>query len=287
MQVFHNVHMLPIQGRDPMLGSNVFMIGDDKELAILDPGNDFGYTVDTAIHSIMAYLGSIGNPRVKYVIVSHAHPDHHLGCVKLRKNTRAKIVAHSKEASSLAKELKRRKIDVVVEGGNVIEVGGTELKVVHSPGHTPGHIGLYMQKRGIFFSGDNVVGHGTTAIAPPDGDMLIYLKSLNLIKNLNAKIICPGHGPIITDPAAKLKELIDHRMMREGQVLKQIREGITDTRVMMERIYFPEKIDPMFYDWAEKQVVCHLLKLEKEGRVAPFEEEDKTKYRLVRRKKKK
>ncbi len=287
MLVFHNVHMLPIPGRNPLLGSNVFMVGNDKELAILDPGNDFGYTVDTAVHSIMAYLGSLGNPRVKYIIVSHAHPDHSLGCIELRKNTRAKVVTHIKEAPRLAKELKRRKIDVTVKNRDIIEVGSVKLRVVHSPGHTPGHICLYMFERGIFFSGDNVVGHGTTAINPPEGDMMIYLDSLRKIRDMKSRIICPGHGPIITDPAAKLKELIDHRMMREKQVLKQLRGGITDTRTMMERIYIPENIPKMFYDWAEKQIVCHLQKLEKEGRAVAYQEGEKTKYKPARGKKKK
>lgn len=286
MQVFHNVHMIPIPGRDPMLGSNVFMMGDGKELAILDPGNDFGYTVDTALHSIMSYLGSIGNPKVKYIIVTHAHPDHSLGCVKLKGSTGAKVVAHSKEAPALARELKPKKVGLTVEDGDILEVGGAKLKVIHSPGHTPGHICLYMLERDILFSGDNVVGHGTSAINPPDGDMLTYLKSLHQLSTLKSRLICPGHGPIITDPKAKLKELIDHRMMREGQVLKELRKGIKNTRTMMEHIYIPENIDPRFYDWAEKQVICHLQKLEKERRVAHYQEGEHTRYRLVAGKKK-
>jgi glyoxylase-like metal-dependent hydrolase (beta-lactamase superfamily II) len=117
--------------------------------------------------------------------------------------------------------------------------------------------------------------------------MLIYLESLRHIKSLNRRIICPGHGPIITDPKAKLKELIDHRIKREEQVLKQVRDGITDTRTMMERIYIPENIPEMFYDWAEKQVLCHLLKLEKEGRVVSYKEGEETRYRPARGGKKK
>jgi glyoxylase-like metal-dependent hydrolase (beta-lactamase superfamily II) len=123
----------------------------------------------------------------------------------------------------------------------------------------------------VLFSGDNALGMGTTAISPPPrGDMARYIESLRRMQALDAALLCPGHGPIVHEPNRKIQELIDHRRERDEQVLALLQEG-KGTLTQLVRGIYPE-LERRLERMARGQILSHLYKLEREGKVAMREE---------------
>jgi glyoxylase-like metal-dependent hydrolase (beta-lactamase superfamily II) len=164
------------------------------------------------------------------------------------------------------KEAAQGKPDLLVKDGEALQVGSLTLRMVHSPGHTAGHLSPFLEDDRVLFAGDNVLGLGTTVVPPPPhGDMAQYIASLGKMQALNPALMCCGHGPVVKEPNTKLQELIDHRHEREAQILELARGGADTVKAMVKAIY-PE-LDKRLVGMATSQVVSHLSKLEGEGRV--------------------
>jgi glyoxylase-like metal-dependent hydrolase (beta-lactamase superfamily II) len=114
------------------------------------------------------------------------------------------------------------------------------------------------------FTGDTILGTGTTAIFPPDGDMADYFRSLQTLRAIRPRRILPAHGPIREDAVALIDEYIAHRLEREQQVLDAFASGATTPAALRVRIY-PD-LDPRLHGAAEIQIEAHLIKLREEGR---------------------
>jgi len=273
MLVAPKIHKIPIPGSDPAHVSNVYLIGEG-EVAVLDPGSG-------QEDAILNYLATLGNPRVVKVIVTHSHQDHCGGAPKIQQATGAEILGPLTDLPYINETMKTAAVDIPLKDGETIEVGSVTLKVIHTPGHTPGHIALFMEAEKILFPADNVVGTGTTAIPPsPQGDMFDYVNSLRKLLALESRLICSGHGPIIENPREKIESLIHHRQARENQVIDALKGGKETPYDIMLSIYEKE-IEPRLYRAAEGQVISHLIKLEKEGKVKGSEREGKKYYLLV------
>jgi glyoxylase-like metal-dependent hydrolase (beta-lactamase superfamily II) len=163
--------------------------------------------------------------------------------------------------------------DMLADDGDRLSVGSLSLRLVHTPGHTAGHICVFLEEDRVLFSGDNVLGMGTTAIAPPPhGDMLRYLASLRKMQGLDAALLCPGHGPVVKEPNRKIQELLDHRRERDEQIVTFIGQGRDTVRRLVKAVY-PE-LDRRLVPMATGQVLSHLHKLEQEGKVKTRREGD-------------
>ncbi len=209
---------------------------------VIDPGPP----IDSHIQAIRAVA-----PELRAILITHRHADHAPAAVPLKAMTGARIVAPE---GVLAET------DVVVRGGETIE----GLEVIHTPGHTHEHV-CYMTPDGDLFTGDTILGTGTTAIFPPDGNMADYIRSLQMLRSRNPRRIYPAHGPVRDDAVALIDEYIAHRLERERQVLESIRHGATTAGEMRAAIY-PD-LDPRLHGAAEIQINAHLIKLRDEGRV--------------------
>ncbi|MCH7812290.1 MAG: MBL fold metallo-hydrolase, partial [Chloroflexi bacterium] len=155
--------------------------------------------------------------------------------------------------------------DETVSDGDTLRVGGLTLRMVHTPGHTAGHLSPFLEDEQVLFAGDNVLGVGTTVVPPPPhGDMAQYIESLRKMQSLEAELMCCGHGPVVKEPNRKLQELIDHRHEREEQILSLVGEG-HDTVKKLVRAIYPE-LDKRLLGMAQSQVLSHLAKLERDGR---------------------
>ncbi len=267
---------------------NVFLIRDGGEAALIDSG--FGDD-----DSYKARSEAVAGLSLKYIIITHHHFDHSSGAPRLREATGAKIVVHraeeelllnpkletgdmevagdgeeQKKAREMAKkwrdEAAKATPDVRVEDGDVLQVGGLHLRSVHAPGHTAGHLCIVLEEERLLFAGDNVLGVGTAAIAPPPhGDMGEYIRSLRKMQSLDAELLAPGHGPLVEEPRRKLQELIDHRQQREDQILKLIADGKDDVKSLVKAIY-PE-LDKRLMQMATGQALSHLHKLQSDGKL--------------------
>ena len=110
------------------------------------------------------------------------------------------------------------------------------LEAIATPGHTGEHF-CFLTSDGDLFTGDTILGAGTTTIFPPDGDMGAYIESLRKLRARNPRVIYPGHGPIRKDAVALIDSYIEHRLEREGQILDALGSGPADVHALRHRVY--------------------------------------------------
>lgn len=269
MQVSAHAHSIPVPPGAFMAlrPPSIFFVIAGNEAAFVDTGWGDDPTVDARLD----YLKEQGVSRCLYSIISHHHADHLGGAERLKEATGARIVAHTVEAPFANDNLKTAKVDITVDDGAILQVGEAAVEVIHTPGHAPGLICLFLREEGVLFSGDHILGLGTTAIGPPLGDMAQYIESLRKLLNYDIKVICPGHGPLIREPRRKIEELIAHRIDRENQVLGLLGGGKHTIAAMVGDIY-PE-LDSRLLGAAQGQVRAHLVKLQREGKITAEEKE--------------
>ncbi len=254
MEIVPSVHLLN-RGRRNFNGvhaSNIYLI-TGKTAAVFDSGVEDADTTSANLSQVQE-LGF----RPSVVVLSHHHIDHIGGAALMRERTGAKVLAHPLEAASL-----KYSVDIPAEDGYRLDLDGLELEMVHTPGHSSGHLCAYLPQLKVLFSGDHILGLGTTAVILPQGNMSDYIESLRKLLKYDIRLICPGHGPLIHSPKLKIEELIAHRLEREKQVLKLFRRGMKDLESLTAELY-PE-LDGRMLKLARGQIKAHLLKLEQEG----------------------
>ncbi|MBI3001218.1 MAG: MBL fold metallo-hydrolase [Deltaproteobacteria bacterium] len=235
-------------------GTNQYLLGREAitviDVALPSPEN---------IDGILEQVEAMGGKKIEKILLTHIHKDHCGGALALKKRSGAKLGISRLRAGYLGGE------DFAYSEGDTIDYDGGKLQVVHTPGHESGHCCFYEASHQILFTGDHILGRGTTVIPPPDGDMAQYLGSLEKLLELKLRRLLPGHGPVVEDPYGKIREYIGHRLMRERAVLQALREGHHTIPAMVEVIYTdtPAALHPV----ARYSVEAHLRKLVHEGRV--------------------
>jgi glyoxylase-like metal-dependent hydrolase (beta-lactamase superfamily II) len=237
-------------------GTNTYLVGID-EVAVIDPGPDERSHVE-------AIIGASMRERVRWVLLTHTHPDHWPAADKIRKRTGAEVVGHARvPKADGAVTLDRRLGD-----GDTIDGTEFRLEALHTPGHAPNHLCFLLEEERALFTGDHVL-HGTTTVVNPSrgGDMVQYLASLERLRKLRrvARIL-PGHGDVVEEPKALLDEYVQHRRLRERQIVKALGVGPAKIPELVERIYVGTTPEGLL-DMAGRQVHAHLLKLKSEGKV--------------------
>lgn len=261
MQNLEYIHdfTAPNPGYMTLEGTNQYLLGRE-EITVIDVALDSAENID----GILQQAEAVGGKRIEKILLTHIHRDHSGGAVALKKRCGAKLGIFRSRAGYLGGE------DFTYDDGDRIPYDGGELAVVHTPGHESGHCCFYESGQGILFTGDHILGRGTTVIPPPDGDMALYVQSLQKLLGLTMRSLRPGHGPAIDDPYGKIREYIDHRMMRETQVLEFLGRGYQTIPSIVELIY--TGVAPRLQSAARLSVEAHLLKLLQEGRVGKIGE---------------
>jgi glyoxylase-like metal-dependent hydrolase (beta-lactamase superfamily II) len=239
--------LAPNPGPFTLDGTRTYLLGTT---AVIDPGPEIASHID-AIREAM--------PSLRTILITHRHADHAPAAIPLKAATGAQILAPRNVLDDSA-------VDRRVEGGESLTIEDMTIEVIATPGHTNEHV-CYFTSEGDLFTGDTILGTGTTAIFPPDGHMADYFRSLQTLRALRPRRILPAHGPIREDAVALIDEYIAHRLQRERQVLDAFASGATTPAALRARIY-PE-LDPRLHGAAEIQIEAHLIKLREEGRVAP------------------
>jgi len=225
-------------------GTNTWIVGHDPTI-VIDPGP-----------AIDEHLGEVARAagRVAHVLVTHDHEDHAAGAVAFARLVGANVSAWRLPGSSK------------VTDGARFTAGEVELAALHTPGHSSDHVVFSDPGSGALFTGDAVLGRGTSFIDEPDGDLAKYLASLRRMLERDPRTIYPGHGPVVLDAKAKLREYLEHRAEREEQILAGLAAGDSTVEALVERIYAEHPSDVR--ELAARSVTAHLHKLETEGRVA-------------------
>jgi glyoxylase-like metal-dependent hydrolase (beta-lactamase superfamily II) len=235
-------------------GTNQYVVGRDRVTVI-----DVALSGTSNLDGIIEQVEAMGARHIETILLTHIHSDHCAGALALRKRCGAKIGIHRSRAGYLGGE------DFQYDDGNRISFDGGELEVLHTPGHESGHCCFYETADQVLFSGDHILGYGTTVIRPPDGDMAEYMRSLERLLELKISLILPGHGPIVASPEAKIREYIEHRRMREEQVKAALRSGKDTISSITEAIYVD--VPRPLKNVAEFSVQAHLIKLINDGQV--------------------
>ena len=225
-------------------GTSTWLLGST---AVVDPGPAIASHID-AIRQAM--------PALRTILITHRHADHAPGAIPLREATGARVIAPRGVLDDGV-------VDLRVTGGESIDVEGERVEVIATPGHTSEHV-CYLTPDGDLFSGDTVLGSGTTAIFPPDGNMADYLRSLRLLRDRAPRRICPAHGGQREDAVALIEQYIAHRLERERQILSAIHAGATSV-ASIRAVVYPD-LDARLTRAAEVQITAHVIKLVDEGR---------------------
>ncbi|MDQ3647497.1 MAG: MBL fold metallo-hydrolase [Actinomycetota bacterium] len=134
-----------------------------------------------------------------------------------------------------------------------------------TPGHSPDSVCLLLGR--TCFTGDTVLGEGSVFVAPGEGSLSAYIDSLRRLRTLELEVICPGHGPYVWEPAAKLDEYLEHRLDRERRLVAALDEGARGDDELLDRVWSdaPEQLRPA----AALSLRAHMEKLDREGRLPP------------------
>ena len=246
----------PNPGPKTLDGTNTYIVGRDQAY-VIDPG--------PALPSYQQFLAgwlTKNGCAPKGILLTHAHPDHAPGAALLRDLLTAPVW-HSAHPGMAANHTIEPSNDF--RDNQEFAVDADTLHAIPTPGHSPDHVAFWLRQSRILFTGDTILGSGSTLIAPPEGDMAAYMRSLAAIRQLKPRTIAPGHGPLVLDPKSKIDEYITHRQEREAQLLDALRQGPATIVELVTRIY--TDVDPSLHDLAAGSVEAQLVKLAKEGKV--------------------
>lgn len=249
-------------------GTNSYLIGTDR-LAVIDPGPD------SDVH-LEALMRAIDGRPVTHIFITHTHRDH---------SPLAGRLAALTGAMTLGEGPHRYTGGVTPGDGNpldasadldfkpdqrlghldFVDCGAFRIRAVATPGHAENHMAYALEEDGILFSGDHIMAWATTIVAPPDGSMDSYLKSLSVIARRHDKVLLPGHGGPVTSPQRHARALKAHRLQREAAILNRVLQGDSDLKHIVAQVY--QATDPRLHGAAALTALAHLERLQSLGKI--------------------
>ncbi|MGW1882907.1 MBL fold metallo-hydrolase [Streptomyces sp. NPDC001970] len=236
-------------------GTNTWIVSEpDSELAVVvDPGP----LDDIHLRNVVATAEKAGK-RIALTLLTHGHPDHAEGAGRFAELTGTKVRALDPAL---------RLGDEGLAAGDVIRVGGLELRVVPTPGHTADSLSFHLPADRAVLTGDTVLGRGTTVVAHPDGRLGDYLDSLRRLRSLTVDdgvhTVLPGHGPVLEDAQGAVEYYLAHRATRLAQVETAVENGHGTPTEVVAHVY--ADVDRSLWPAAELSVRAQLEYLREHG----------------------
>jgi ribonuclease/clavin/mitogillin len=251
-------HVAVVLGQNPGVftgpGTNTYLIGSSRRPLLLDTGQG----QPAYLPFLARALDEIrGGSTLQEIVLTHGHPDH-MGGVESIVDRFGPL-----RVSKMPWEGRRESLDFEAIGdGSEIATDGATLRAVWTPGHARDHLCFLLVEEHALFTGDVVLGAGTTVI-PPDGDLGDYLDSLRRILQIDPAVIYPAHGPVVRTPREKVESYLAHRALREQQTIDGLRAGVHRVADLVRRIY--TDVPEFLHAAAALSLEAHLRKLEKEA----------------------
>lgn len=245
-------------------GTGTYIVGRGT-VAVIDPGPALD-------EHVAAILAATRGETISHILVTHTHNDHAPAAAPLKVATGAIVAGCGPHGSGRVADGveveeggdRSYAPDVQLRDGDTVAVGGLTFEVVFTPGHTSNHVCFFAPDAQAFFPGDHVMGWSTTVIAPPDGDMADYLRSLERLLVLPEMPYYPTHGNPIARPHAFVRALIAHRHAREAQIEACLARGLATIADMVPVIY--SEVDVRLHPAASRSVLAHLQHMVATGR---------------------
>ncbi len=258
-QIAAGVWRLPLPSRTlpPYDHTNSYLFRAGHEGVLVDIGTDDPQT----LQSLSRTLSGLGVTRLCALLLTHTHPDHCAGAETVRQNYSVPVYAHALEQASLPFPTEP------LEEGNTLRYGDVSIRAHHTPGHSPGHLSFEVEH--LLLVGDLLGARGSSWVGLPGGDLSAYLASLERVANLVTQrritVLAPGHGPVVTTPGTRIREVRAHRLEREAEVLR----ALTRPRTLdsLRRAIYPD-LPAAAVPAAEGSVLAQLEKLIREGRAS-------------------
>ncbi|MFF3557335.1 MBL fold metallo-hydrolase [Streptomyces tsukubensis] len=236
-------------------GTNTWILAEPGSglAVVVDPGpldeSHLRRVIDTAERA---------GQRIALTLLTHGHPDHAEGAARFAELTRTKVRALDPAL---------RLGDEGLGAGDVIGVGGLELRVVPTPGHTADSLCFHLPADAAVLTGDTVLGRGTTVVAHPDGRLGDYLDSLRRLRSLTVDdgvhTVLPGHGPVLEDAQGAVEFYLAHRAHRLAQVETAVENGFRTPGEVVAEVY--AEVDRSLWPAAELSVRAQLEYLRDHG----------------------
>nr|WP_321483609.1 MBL fold metallo-hydrolase [uncultured Cohaesibacter sp.] len=254
-------------------GTNSYIVGHGR-LAIIDPGPADRDHID-------ALMRATEGETITHILVTHTHADHSPGAQLLKEQCGAPVYAegihrptrplHSDEANPLDAEGDADlEIDHFLVDGDLIEGDGWALEAVHTPGHTVNHLCFGFTNGSGLFCGDHAMAWSTSIVAPPDGSMASYMRSIEKLLQRQDQVYWPGHGGAISDPRAFLAGLKAHREKREQALITRLEAGEKSIPEMVATVY--RDVDPSLHEAAALSMFAQMEYLVARGIVLCLDE---------------
>lgn len=239
-------------------GTQSYIVGHG-DVAVIDPGPDDPAHID-------ALMAAIAGRPVLAIMATHTHRDHSPGTRPLAVATGAPVIGCAPlfmdDSGPRADAAFDRDYgpDRVMQDREALVGEGWTLRAIATPGHISNHLCYALEEEKALFSGDHVMGWSTSVVAPPDGNMGDYMRSLDLLMGRDDSIYYPAHGDPITDPRRLVRGMMGHRKQREGQILRFIgANGAAPIPDMVAAMY--KGLDPRLHRAAGQSVLAHLIDL--------------------------
>ena len=264
IEIHPGLYVLPLRTPTlpPATTTNTYLLDSDPIL-LVDPGSPDEDEWVPLFHTLDAMLKE--NEREILVLLTHHHSDH-IGAVEaVQRRYGVRVMASADTRDVLPEHF----VDGIVAEGHVFDVGTWagkpwRVEVLHTPGHTPGHLAFRDMRWGAIMAGDLVSGVSTIVIPPGEGDMGAYLRALERCSALEPRLVLPAHGPAL--PRDAFAETLRHRRMREAKLLEALTAETQTVEALVPKVY----ADTPQAAWglAAGNVESHLVEMHQRGLVA-------------------